>query len=220
VAPGRCSTRTDPLFTVLLAFVVGGGSQLQAMGDAMSSITKSGCLQDYRLLVYRRALHPELFPVRDRRSVVHMDYEFEAWVMPGSHLMRFLHKGTCATELITAEDQEFPTRGLVTDLPCAGERDHEEAFGDDVRYVSTIQTEQLPETLYRDTYNELTEFGRENEALIFEWKDADGGRCASILDLQRYRREVHAQTYHMLSQGGVVIRTQAIFEHLAGKKSA
>lgn len=183
----------------------------------MSSIAKSGCLQDYRLLVYRRALHPELFPVRDRLSLQHMDYEFEAWAMPGAHLMRFLHRGTCATELITADDQDFPTRGQVADLPCAGERDHEEEFEDGVRYVSTIQTEQLPETLYRDTYDELVEFGRENEALVYEWTDPEKGRCASILDVQRYRREVHAQTYHMLSQGGVVIRTQAIFEHVPEK---
>ncbi len=148
----------------------------------------------------------------------HMDYEFEAWVMPGSHLLRFLHSGTCATELITAEDQDYPTRGQVADLPCAGERDHEEEFGDLVRYMSTIQTEQLPESLYRDTYEELTEFARENDALIYRWQDADGGKNASIVDVQRYRREVHAQAYHMLHVGGVVIRSQTIFEHTDPKK--
>ncbi|XHC26154.1 hypothetical protein ABWH91_02050 [Phycisphaerales bacterium ac7] len=125
----------------------------------MTSPTKSSCLQAYRLLLYRRALHPELFPIKDRRTVTHMDYEFEGWIMPGAHLMRFVHQGVCATELITAADQNFPNRGLVTELPCAGERDHEEDFGDNVKYVSTVQTEQLPEALYRDTYDELTEFG-------------------------------------------------------------
>lgn len=184
----------------------------------MSSTAKAGCLQDYRLLVYRRALHPELFPIKDRMSIEHMGYEFEAWVMPGSHLMRFLHSGVCATELITADDADFPTRGQVADLPCAGERDHEEDFGELVRYMSTIQTEQLPESLYRDTYEELTEFARENEALIHRWTEPDGGRCASIVDVQRYRREVHAQAYHLLSTGGVVIRSQAIFEHTDAKK--
>jgi len=184
----------------------------------MTSPTKSSCLQAYRLLLYRRALHPELFPIKDRRTVTHMDYEFEGWIMPGAHLMRFVHQGVCATELITAADQNFPARGLVTELPCAGERDHEEEFGDHVKYVSTVQTEQLPEALYRDTYDELTEFARENDAMLFEWKETDGGRCATILDLQRFRREVHAQSYHMISQGGVVLRTQAIFEHTDPKK--
>jgi hypothetical protein len=183
----------------------------------MSSLAKTGCLQDYRLLVYRRALHPELFPIKDRRNLVHMGYEFEAWVMPGSHMIRFMHQGTCGMELITADDQDFPTRGQLADLPCAGERDHEEEFGESVRYMSTIQTEQLPESLYRDTFEELVEFGRENEALVHQWQDADGGRNASIVDVQRYRREVHAQAYHMLSVGGIVIRSQAIFEHTEKK---
>lgn len=180
----------------------------------MNPPTKSTCLQAYRLILYRRALHPELFPIKDRKVLVHGDYEFESWIMPGSHLMRFLHNGVCATELVTFDEQAFPSRGMVTEFPCAGERDHEEDFGDHMKYVSTVQTEQLPEALYRDTYLELTEFARENEALLHEWTDADGGKNATILDVQRFRREVHAQSYHMISRGGVVLRTQSIFEHL------
>lgn len=177
---------------------------------------KAPCLQDYRLLVYRRALHPELFQIRERSSIVHMAYDFEGWVMQGAHLMRFLHNGVCVTEIVTASDQAFPSRGQVADLPCAGERDYEEEFSDAVKYVSTIQTEQLPESLYRDTYQELITFANENDAKVHAWTDSEGGQCASILDVQRFRREIHAQTYHMLALGGIVIRTQAIFEHSAG----
>lgn len=81
--------------------------------------------------------------------------------------------------------------------------------------MSTVQTEQLSEALYRATYDELVAFGHENEALMHEWTDEDGGRCASIVDTQRFRREVHAQTYHLIAQGGLVLRSQTIFEHKA-----
>lgn len=181
----------------------------------MNTATKSISLQAYRLLLYKRALHPELFPIKDRTTVVYGNYEFEGWIMPGAHLMRFVYGETCATELITADEAAFPERGMVVELPCAGERDHEEQFGDHVKYVSTVQTEQLPESLYRDTYNELTEFAKENNAIVHAWRDDDGGRCASILDVQRFRREVHAQSYHLIANGGIVLRTQAIFEHTA-----
>ncbi len=179
----------------------------------MNSATKTISLQAYRLLVYKRALHPELFPIKNRTTIAYGDYQFEGWIMPGAHLMRFVHEDACATELITADESTFPERGLVIELPCAGERDHEESFGDHLKYVSTVQTEQLPESLYRDTYNELTEFAEETSAITHAWQDEDGGRCASILDVQRFRREVHAQTYHLIAQGGIVLRTQAIFEH-------
>ncbi len=179
----------------------------------MNNASKSSSLQAYRLLLYRRALHPELFRVRGRLTVAHGAYEFEGWIMPGSHLMRFQFDGNCATELITDQEEGIPDRGLLAAIPCAGERDHEQAFGDTVKYVSTIQTETLPESLYSSTYNELTAFAREGNALLHTWLDEDGGKCASILDVQRFRREVHAQAYHLMAQGGLVLRTQSIFEH-------
>lgn len=178
----------------------------------MTLPSKSFSLQAYRLIVYRRALHPELFDVRGRQAISHDGYDFESWLMPGGHLMRFQHEGVCCTELITCQEDGIPDRGLVAAMPCAGERDHEETVGEKIKYLSTVQTELLPESLYRATYDELVAFGRENEALVHEWHDEDGGRCASILDLQRFRREVHAQAYHLTSSGGLVLRSQSIFE--------
>lgn len=182
----------------------------------MSHPGKSTSLQAYRVILYNRALHPELFRVKGRRTIDHDGYEFEAWIMPGGHLMRFQDGSNCSTELITDHDESVPDRGLVAVFPCAGERDFEEKFGGTIKYVTTVQTEQLPESLYRATLEELLEFGRENEALVHQWDDADGGKCASILDVQRYRREVHAQSYHLLAQGGLVLRTQSIFEQVNG----
>ncbi|MEM1166214.1 MAG: DUF2617 family protein [Planctomycetota bacterium] len=182
----------------------------------MSAPTKSTALHAYRLLLYRRALHPELFEVKGRRSLQHGDYRFELWVMPASHVLRFEYQELCATELVTPREDSIPDRGLISALPCAGEREHEHEFSDSVKYMASVQTEQLPESLYKDTYDELVDFGHRNEAVSFEWLDEDGGRCASIVDAQRFRREVHVQAYHLLAQGGVVLRSQSIFEHPAG----
>ena len=38
---------------------------------------------------------------------------------------------------------------------------------------------------------------------------------ADTESLARFRREVHAQTYHLIAQGGLVLRSQTIFEHKA-----
>ena len=179
----------------------------------MTNPIKSTSLQAYRLVLYKRALHPELFRIKGRRQMSHAEYDFECWVMPGTHLFRFEVGGTCATELITDQEDGIPDRGILAALPCAGERDHEQDFGDGIKYVCTVQTEQLPESLYKATYAELIEFGGENEALIHEWIDDDGAKCASILDIQRYRREIHAQSYHLMARGGLVLRSQTIFEH-------
>jgi len=178
----------------------------------MTAPLKSASLQAYRLILYRRALHPELFNIKGRRSFRHGEYEFEGWIMGGAHMMRFQHDGLCATELVTPQDSGLPERGLVAAIPCAGEKDHEQPFSQRVNYLTTVQTETLPENLYKATYRELVDFAEESEAEAYLWKD-DGGLCASILDVQRFRKEVHAQSYHLHALGGLVLRTQTIFEH-------
>jgi hypothetical protein len=76
-----------------------------------------------------------------------------------------------------------------------------------------VQTETLSENLYTATYNELLEFAREEDAAAHTWADNEGGRNLSFVDVQRFRKEIHAQGYHLIAAGGLVVRTQAIFEH-------
>jgi hypothetical protein len=169
-------------------------------------------LQAYRLILYKRALHPELFKVKGRRTIAHNGYEFEAWIMPGSHLMRFQYGDECAVELITDMEDGIPDRGILTALPCAGERDHDHAFGNRIKYCTTVHTEQLPESLYRATYQELTKYGQDSKGMIHTWTDEDGGKCASILVVERIRKEINAEAYHLMAGGGVVLRSQTLFE--------
>jgi hypothetical protein len=80
-----------------------------------------------------------------------------------------------------------------------------------VVYMTSVQAETLPESLYASTYRELIDFGRQNGALVHLWRDAKG-QCLSMIDMQRYTGQAHAQTYHLTALGGVVLRTQSIFE--------
>ncbi|MCC6676988.1 MAG: DUF2617 family protein [Phycisphaerales bacterium] len=169
-------------------------------------------LQSYQVVLYHRALHPELFQLRGRKVIRHGDYELESWVMSGSHLLRFEHKSLCASELVTDQDRNLPEGGVVTAFLCAGERDYEHAFKKDrVTYMTTVQTETLSDNLFAATYEEMLDFGRESGALTHAWED-ESGRCLSMIDVQRYSTEVHAQAYHLIANGGIVLRTQTIFE--------
>ena len=180
----------------------------------MNVSTRQNSLQTYQLVLYRKALHPELFPLKGRRHLVHGQYELEAWIMPGSHLMRFRHNGFTACELVVDQDNGLPVDAAVTSFPCAGEHDFEHRFESErVGYVASVQTETLPENLYASTYEEMVEFAKETGALLHRWEDPDGGRNLSMLDIQRLSKEAHAQSYHLLAGGGVVLRTQTIFEH-------
>lgn len=180
----------------------------------METPAKLNSLQTYQVILYSKALHPEFFDLKARRVENHANFEFEAWLMGGAHVLRFEHGSLCASELVTDQDRGLPDTGVVTAFLCAGERDYDHSFGRPcVNYITTVQTETLAENLFMSTHEELLAFGRENDALIHAWED-EVGPCLSMLDTQRHSREMHVQAYHLLANQGIVLRTQTIFEHV------
>lgn len=179
----------------------------------MSVGHKSSNTQVLRLMIYRRALHPELFDLQSRRTERHGDYEVECWVAAGGHVVRFQVGGQVLTETVIENGDHLPETGLVHALPCIGEKDYELDAEGKIGYVTTIQTEALTDNLYLATLREMQDFARETGSLHHEWQDeTTGAQCLSVLDTQKYKREFHVQSYHMLGASGMVLRTQSIFE--------
>jgi len=48
--------------------------------------------------------------------------------------------------------------------------------------------------------------------LSHQWEDDEGRLNLSLLDVQKYKREFHLQSYHLLGANYTVLRTQSIFE--------
>lgn len=183
------------------------------MAPIRTATTAPSALQTYQSVIYNRGIHPELFDIRDRRTVLHGRYAFEAWALPGRHVLIFEFGGHTLTELVTDQERGLPDSGVVEAFLCAGEREMEREFEDmGIGYMTSAQTEQLGENLYHATYEELDELARETRALAYRWTD-EAGTCMSIIDTQRFAREVHIQAYHMIAREGLVLRTQTIFEH-------
>lgn len=172
------------------------------------------CLQSYQTVLYSRPLHPELFGVIDRRSVTFGPYQFESWLMEGRHMCRFEISGACACECVSESTSGLPDTGIVESILCAGEREFEHRFArSELNYMTCVQTEQLTSNLYLSTFDELDEFAREDSSMVHRWDD-EIGPCMSILAHQRYAKEVHVQSYHLIAREGLVLRTQSLFEHL------
>ncbi len=178
----------------------------------MSNPTKATSLQTYHMLVFRKALHPEFFGIEGRQRVRHDDYEAESWIFRGGHSLRFQHNGLCVVEVVLEAIDQIPDRGVVATLPCAGERDHEERFADQLLYMTTMQTETLSDHLYLGTYKEMLQHARESDSLISMWTDEGGKPNLSVLDVQATRSELHLQGYHLRSDCGLVLRTQSMFQ--------
>ncbi len=178
----------------------------------MSSVHKSSNAQLFRLMLYRRALHPELFDLQSRKIFRHGEYEVEAWLSPCGHVVRFQIEGQCLTEAVLESGDHLPEHGLVHALHCLGEKDFELEPEGRLGYVTSVQTESLSDNLFAATLREMRDLAGEADAMVHEWKDHEGNPCLSLLDVQKYKKEFHLQSYHLIGATGMVLRTQSIFE--------
>ena len=179
----------------------------------MSFQSKVASVQAYNMVLYRNAVHPEFFGIEGRRRIEHGEYEFEAWIFRGGHALRFEHDSQCMTEIISDQVDQLPERGQSGIFPCAGEKDHESTMGDNVVYLTSMQTEVLTDHLYLGTYNEMLEHGRESNGLMSVWtENAHSKPSLSLLDMQRFAEEVHVQSYHLRADCGLDLRSQSIFQ--------
>ena len=194
-----------------------GGGPLGLPGA--TGVTRASSLQNYHMLAFRKALHPEFFAIEGRRRVQHGDYETEAWIFKGGHSLRFTLNGFCMSEIVFEQIDQIPDRGLITALPCAGERDFEEKVAENLVYMTTMQTETLSDHLYLGTYKEMMQHARENDSLFAAWTDNAGKPNLSLIDVQHFRSEVHIQGYQLRSDCGLVLRTQSMIQVVPAKKS-
>jgi len=191
---------------------------------------KSSNIQMFRLMLYRRPLHPELFSIQARSVFRTSEYEVESWLMPAGHVVRFQHQDQTLTETVIESGDHLPETGLVHALPCLGEKEFEmtspqveDSSGaansanpsSTLGYMTTIQTEALSDNLYMATYREMVDFAEETGALMYQWNEkVTGTVCLTILDSEKYKSEYQIQSYHLLGSNGMVLRTQSIFEIL------
>lgn len=169
--------------------------------------------QAYQTLLYERALHPELFQLQERTMLFGRGFEIEVWLMAGSHLFRFERGRSCASELVIDRESGLPAKGCLMAFPCAGEREYEHRFSDwSAGYMTSVQTETLSENLFRSTYREMSAHAKANESIVHRWM-SDAGQNLSLVDAQVLCGEVHLQAYHLIADGGFVLRTQSLFEH-------
>ena len=183
------------------------------------AVSRQTSLQNYHMLSFRKALHPEFFGIEGRQRVQHGEYETEAWIFRGGHSVRFQLNGFCMSEIVVEHIDQIPDRGLIAALPCAGERDFEEKVAENLVYMTTMQTETLSDHLYLGTYKEMMQHARENDSLFAAWTDSAGKPNLSLVDVQHFRTEVHVQGYHLRSDCGLVLRTQSMIQIVTPKST-
>ncbi len=169
------------------------------------------------LLLYQRTLHPELFKIIANEQVSRRAYEADIWVVEGGHVITFTSDKNTLTEVIMTNHEPLTDRGLLQSIPCRGEKYHEMTVADNIRYMISTQEEQLTQTLYDATRDEISTYAQKRELLTAETPGTqETAGSLSVLDIERCSHELRVQSFHLFDETQMVIKTQAIIEVIKG----
>jgi Protein of unknown function DUF2617 len=179
----------------------------------MSNRTKQRRSGGLTLLLYQRTLHPELFKIHATEQVSRRAYEADIWLVEGGHVIGFTAGKTTLAEVIVTGQNQLPDRGLIQSIPCRGEKYHETTIGGNIKYLISTQEEQLSQTLYDATKNEISSYATKRELMMAEVPaTGDAPAWLSVLDIERRSHELLVQSFHLFDESQMVIKTQAIIE--------
>ncbi len=179
----------------------------------MSNRTKQRRSGGLTLLLYQRALHPELFKILSTEQVSRRAYEADIWLVEGGHVITFTAGKNILTEVIATHHDPLMERNILQSIPCRGEKYHEMMVGGNVRYMISTQEEQLTQTLYDATRHEISTYAAKRELMTADSGPlAEGAGYLSVLDIERRSHELLVQSFHLFDETLMVMKTQAIIE--------
>ena len=182
-----------------------------------SNRTKQRRAAGLTLLLYQRTLHPELFKIYGTEQVNRRAYEGDIWLVEGGHVISFTAGKNTLTEVIVMHNEPPADRNLLQVIPCRGEKYHEMTVGGNVRYMISTQEEQLSQTLYDATRDEISTYAAKRELMTAEQSPTgDGPGFLSVLDIERRSHELLVQSFHLFDDNLMVIKTQSIIEVIKG----
>lgn len=180
----------------------------------MANRTKQRRMTGLTLTLYQRLLHPELFKILASEQVSRRAYDADIWLVDGGHVVTFSAGRDMASEVIVNTSTAVTERGLLSTIPCRGERYHETTIGDRIKYMISTQEEVLAQPLYDATRAEIAAYAAKRELMVAETPAAtsDFGGAISVLDIERRSHELLIQSFHLFDELQLVVKTQGIFE--------
>jgi hypothetical protein len=176
----------------------------------------SGTVQqavDLHLFLYDRPLHPELFRHFADYRVRQGRYHADIWIVGLAHVATVTLGHRSISELVSADLDVLPTRGVLTRFRMKGERDAERRTADGWHYMVSSQVETMDEPLYKSVHNDLVRHanGRGWYHAYPRWGDGDLAPFTYI-DHEARDSEFHVHAFHAFPQECTLIKTQSIFE--------
>ncbi|MCO6439072.1 MAG: DUF2617 family protein [Phycisphaerae bacterium] len=170
-------------------------------------------VEDLQFCLFQRALHPELFHIERVKRVEQERYSAEIWIVGLSHIVTVQAGDRILTEVLTEDPDVLPKIGLATSFRFRGERDHNQSFGKNLRYILSTQVERMSPQLFPATHRDYIHYAQ-NRGLfeLFPQWSHDGLAPFTFVDYDARDHEFHVHAFHAFPEELTLLKTQSIFE--------
>lgn len=169
---------------------------------------------DLRLTVFLRAVHPEFFDIRARRTFSHGSFEGEVWLLDSGHVITFIDGTSAITEVIAPRELELPKRGLLRAVDLVGEHEHRIETRGPLLYHMAYQVDsEAPDTYLREAEDLL---GAARQGHLFNEAPSEAAKRPFSYAVPEPRgKSLLVHTWHGFPAEHTILKTQTLIEQLA-----
>jgi hypothetical protein len=170
-------------------------------------------IQNLKLFIYRRPLHPELFTLFLEKKVSGDHYEASLGLIGGGHLVSFHHDNLSLCELLTPRRELLPEKGKLEEFDPAKGKNYQVSYENKIFYMVNMEVEEMSAPVFNRVHDEMVKFAQ-NRGIFMPFDQwAEDGELSpfGFIDYDRRPSELDVFSYHAFPHQKIMFRTQSIF---------
>lgn len=163
--------------------------------------------------LYGRALHPELFDVRESRVIERGEYSVKLDITGAGHVVTWKYQGLTLTEVAADVAQPLPLKRRLMSYKLRGRRHDRMECRGGATYQTNFELETVEPELFWAFQQELTR-DAERRGLLYCFNT--GHRLSmgalSFIGVESRQRTLSVQAFHTFPDDYAIVKSQTLFE--------
>lgn len=175
-------------------------------------------VSELNLAVLGRSVHPELFEIYERTSVVQDGFQARLAICEAGHLLELRTPQQTLCEIVAPRGQSLPHRERLFDKKLRGSRDESLWLPGGIGYQLSFQVERLDPEVYLQLHEEFSvDCRKATLGRMFDPPNRLAPAAVSYLQLDLFPRSLLVHAFHTFPENCAVVKTQTLIE-LPGAK--
>ena len=175
-------------------------------------------VSELNLAVLGRSVHPELFAIYERTSVVQEGFRATLAICDAGHLLELRTQHHTICEIVCPKGQTLPHRQRLFDKKLRGSRDEVLVLPGGVSYQLSFQVERLDPQVYLHLHEEFsTDCRKATLGRMFDPTNRLAPAAISYLQVDLFPRSLLVHAFHTFPENCAVVKTQTLIEQPGAK---